>query len=277
MLVTNLTYYTTKNVISNMEQKEINLDTLFANKHAEPTETVLVVEEQKYVDFGRILNEVSYKLPKGYPTVVDGVFTEREEIIIINEALEAEGLSTLPLPEANPVKDYQAATNFITSKLTQKILGSDLDKITLRPFITKDNEIRLEVPQVSRMSVASKLALATKGGLIGNKAQFSFNIKGIKYTCVVKPATPETKTDTDVKEGLSVVMSYYPEYLTGNENDKDQITQNNYKEASKKLLQFIKTGAVSGLDETPLDSCVSFLQKGTKLTAPKDIKKYIEK
>ncbi|MSW53334.1 MAG: hypothetical protein F2817_20910 [Actinobacteria bacterium] len=82
-----------------MEQKEINLDTLFANKHAEPTETVLVVEEQKYVDFGRILNEVSYKLPKGYPTVVDGVFTEREEIIIINEALEAEGLSTLPLPE----------------------------------------------------------------------------------------------------------------------------------------------------------------------------------
>ena len=99
MLVTNLTYYTTKNVISNMEQKEINLDTLFANKHAEPTETVLVVEEQKYVDFGRILNEVSYKLPKGYPTVVDGVFTEREEIIIINEALEAEGLSTLPLPE----------------------------------------------------------------------------------------------------------------------------------------------------------------------------------
>ena len=112
MLVTNLTYYTTKNVISNMEQKEINLDTLFANKHAEPTETVLVVEEQKYVDFGRILDEVSYKLPKGYPTVVDGVFTEREEIIIINEALEAEGLSTLPLPEAERQKKIIQPTDF---------------------------------------------------------------------------------------------------------------------------------------------------------------------
>ena len=40
-----------------MEQKEINLDTLFANKHAEPTETVLVVEEQKYVDFGLFIME----------------------------------------------------------------------------------------------------------------------------------------------------------------------------------------------------------------------------
>ncbi len=89
-----------KNVISNMEQKEINLDALFANKHAEPTETVLVVEEQKYIDFVRILKEVCYKLPKGYPTIVDGVFTEREEVIIINEALEAEGLPALPLPEA---------------------------------------------------------------------------------------------------------------------------------------------------------------------------------
>lgn len=95
-----------------MEQREINLDTLFVNKHAEPTETVLVVEEQKYVDFGRILNEVSYKLPKGYPTVVDGVFTEREEIIIINEALEAEGLSTLPLPEIT------APTNQVLSEAT---------------------------------------------------------------------------------------------------------------------------------------------------------------
>lgn len=98
----------------------IDLDKLFesSNKHAEPTETVLVVEEQKYVDFGRILNEVSYKLPKGYPTVVDGVFTEREEIIIINEALEAEGLPTLPLPEAGKVKR-------IGIKLPQPDVGND--------------------------------------------------------------------------------------------------------------------------------------------------------
>jgi hypothetical protein len=75
----------------------IDLDKSFAK----PTETALVVEEQNYIDFGRILNEVSYKLPKGYPTIVNGVLTEREEVIIINEALEAEGLSTLPLPEAD--------------------------------------------------------------------------------------------------------------------------------------------------------------------------------
>ena len=65
------------------------------------------------MDWDSILNEVCYKLPKGYPTVVDGVFTEREEIIIINEALEAEGLSTLPLPEAGKVKVIPPKTTTI--------------------------------------------------------------------------------------------------------------------------------------------------------------------
>ena len=52
-----------------LDSTTIDLDKSFAK----PTETALVVEEQNYIDFGRILNEVSYKLPKGYPTVVDTV------------------------------------------------------------------------------------------------------------------------------------------------------------------------------------------------------------
>ena len=95
----------------------INLDTILGEKKETVKDQVIVIQEAitpstptRIVDWDSILNEVSYKLPKGYPTVVDGVFTEREEIIIINEALEAEGLSTLPLPEvdkAKPVKKYQ--------------------------------------------------------------------------------------------------------------------------------------------------------------------------
>jgi len=193
-----------------------------------------------HIDIDKILEDTCYKLPKGYPTIVNGVFTEREEVLIINEVLEAKGLPTLPLPEAKPVKDYQAAANFITSKLTQKVLGSDLDKITLRPFITKDNEIRLEAPQASRMSVASKLALATKGGLIGNKAEFNFNLNGIKYTCTVKPTVLETKTDTDVKEGLSVVLA--------NINDPGELTKDNVRQFAKKILQQPLSKAVEGLD-----------------------------
>ena len=89
----------------------INLDTILGEKKETAKDQVIVIQEAitpitptRIVDWDSILNEVSYKLPKGYPTVIDGVFTEREEIIIINEALEAEGLSTLPLPEVGKPK-----------------------------------------------------------------------------------------------------------------------------------------------------------------------------
>jgi len=95
----------------------INLDTILGEKQETVKDQVIVIQEAitpitptRIVDWDSILSEVSYKLPKGYPTVVDGVFTEREEIIIINEALEAEGLPTLPLPEvdkAKPIKKYE--------------------------------------------------------------------------------------------------------------------------------------------------------------------------
>ena len=88
------------------QTKYINLDMILGEKKETVKDQVIVIQEAitpiaptRIVDWDSILNEVCYKLPKGYPTVVDGVFTEREEIIIINEALEAEGLPTLPLPK----------------------------------------------------------------------------------------------------------------------------------------------------------------------------------
>jgi hypothetical protein len=256
----------------------IDLDNLFAPKKEEQPQPQKQEEVSKpVVSWDEILTEWSYRLPKGYPTIVDGVFTEYEEVKILNEIMEERFGETLPLPEAKPAKDFQAALRYVTNALTQRVLGDDLGKVTLRPFLTKDNIIRLETIQASRASVATKLAKALNADLNPKTNQsFTFVINGNKYLCVVKPTTAETKTDTDVKEGLSVVMSYYPEYLTGNEYDKDKITKDNFKEVSKKLLQFIKSGGVNGLDEAPLESCVSFLKKGEKLTAPSDIKKYVD-
>jgi hypothetical protein len=253
---------------------KISLDKILETTNEE------IVSDYSHVDFARILNELCYKLPKGYPTVVDGVFTEREEIVIINEALEEEGLPTLPLPEVDKAKvkipkDYQQALNYITSALTQKVLGSDLEKITLRPFITKDNLIRLETGNSSRVAIATKLAKALKAKInIKTNQSFEFILNGNKYVCVVKPTTTETKTDTDIKEGLSIVMSYYPTYLT--EFGDNNINKDNFKEVSKKLLNFIKEGGVSGLNSPALEGCVGFLQRSVKLTAAKDIKKCVD-
>lgn len=61
------------------------------------------------IDMHGLLESISYKLPKGYPTIKDGVFTEINEIVIINEALQAEGLPTIPLPE--DISATQLTTN----------------------------------------------------------------------------------------------------------------------------------------------------------------------
>lgn len=52
------------------------------------------------VNFEDILTEWSYKLPKGFPTMVDGKFIDRAEVEILNEILRNMGHSQVPLPES---------------------------------------------------------------------------------------------------------------------------------------------------------------------------------
>jgi len=95
-----------------------------------------------HIDIDKILEDTCYKLPKGYPTIVNGVFTEREEVLIINEVLEAKGLPTLPLPEANktPLKkmekpqvaDFSKQETYILKLLNanapEGVTGIDVDR-----------------------------------------------------------------------------------------------------------------------------------------------------
>lgn len=46
-----------------------------------------------------LLLEISYQLPKGYPTIVNGKFVDREEVLLINKFLLEHGIGQLPLPE----------------------------------------------------------------------------------------------------------------------------------------------------------------------------------
>ena len=51
------------------------------------------------VDWDAILSEWAYRCPKGYPTIVDGRFTEREEVQILNEVLQEFNLPTLDVQQ----------------------------------------------------------------------------------------------------------------------------------------------------------------------------------
>ena len=263
------------------KQREINIDALFEIVDKQ-TSVIQKDSNELYVDFTRILSECSYKLPKGYPTVVDGVFTEREEIIIVNEALEAEGLPTLPLP-------IQEASVDIEQTIQNAILKSDTYKTLLLPSLglqpykdtsastSKSTVWRIELAgpagrDISRIDAVSRLAkeLTTKLGrfadvkIATNKKAFTISAQGHKYMYVLKPAKKEGSTDTNAKEGLSVVMSYYPQFLPS-------ITKENVQAVSKDLIKFIrsKDSSVAGLSEITIKSCLDYL---TKIVQTKDAK-----
>ena len=111
----------------------IDLDSLFENnkQHMQTVnEGVEVTSEVGSVDFDEVLSEWSYRCPKGYPTVVDGVFTERAEVEILNQLLEERGLQTLPLPiqEAGKTKTIKVVPKFVSWYKT-------VDKSTITPFL----------------------------------------------------------------------------------------------------------------------------------------------
>jgi len=90
----------------------INLDDLLKDS-SQKQEQPQVVEQPVavQVDWDEILTEWSYKLPKGYPTVVDGVFTEYEEVRILNEILEDRGFDGIKLPEEELRQLNESATD----------------------------------------------------------------------------------------------------------------------------------------------------------------------
>jgi hypothetical protein len=61
----------------------------------------------KHINFNEILTEWSYKLPKGYPTVVDGKFVSSDEVIILNELLQERGIDSIELPQAQETRYLQ--------------------------------------------------------------------------------------------------------------------------------------------------------------------------
>jgi len=83
----------------------IDLDSTFAPKQLEQPQPQKQQEAPvAKINWNDIMTEWCYRIPKGYPTVVDGVFTEYEEVKILNKILEEKLGETIPLPEAKPAK-----------------------------------------------------------------------------------------------------------------------------------------------------------------------------
>lgn len=72
--------------------KEIDLNAILEGPQESVPQQVQEASAEVLADFAEIVEEWSYRLPKGYPTMVDGVFSEASEISILNEILQERGL-----------------------------------------------------------------------------------------------------------------------------------------------------------------------------------------
>jgi hypothetical protein len=202
-------------------QEEINLDNMFVGS-AEPLNTAIPISqsvqidniseaiESVSVDWDELLEDVCYKLPNGYPTIVDGKFTEADEITIINEALEERGLQSLPLPEAKPAKFTEADVDKLLST-------SVIKKLSIAKRLLKANNTIIlyvtGIKKADRSDILKTIATSLKQAKYVNKISTAGAVQGayngIPYYIVIKEHVEE-KTDTDLKEGLSVVAAGVP-------------------------------------------------------------------
>lgn len=79
-----------------MENNTIDLDSLFDNLQEEISNPPVHTHSLK-IDWDQILLEWSYRCPKGYPTMVDGVFVDKDEVALLNEILDQHNLPTLDI------------------------------------------------------------------------------------------------------------------------------------------------------------------------------------
>jgi hypothetical protein len=171
----------------------INLDNILDNQLNSKQEQPQKQEEAPAVklNWNDIMTEWCYRIPKGYPTIVDGVFTEYGEVKILNEILEEKFGESLPLPEiataelsSNPTDVKEALVClFVDANLTDKTIvdlyRSGLDK-------------KLDPTQRIKISKALK----SKLGIIAKKYGKNYGISGYaKMGDYVGEAISDIKTN----------------------------------------------------------------------------------
>jgi len=99
----------------------LNLDKLISKDNIQEQAPKAVV------NWNEVFTEWCYKIPKGYPTIVDGVFTEYEEVKILNEILSKMFGESIPLPEAT------APDTNIVQKIHNAVISSGPYKAIILP------------------------------------------------------------------------------------------------------------------------------------------------
>lgn len=172
----------------------IDLNSKFAPKKQEqPQKQEQAPERVVYWD--DILTEWSYRLPKGYPTIVDGVFAEYEEVKILNEILEEKFAISIPLPEKmNEVASSELSSNptDVKEALVCLFVDANLTDKTIIDLYRSGLDKKLDPAQRVKLSKTLKVKL----GAIAKKYGKNYGISGYaKMGDYVSDAISDIKTN----------------------------------------------------------------------------------
>ena len=197
--------------MKNDTSKVIDLDNLLQLQQEVITKSPVIETQAVSFNWEDILTEWSYRCPKGYPTMVDGVFSEREEVEILNEILEEKGLQELPLPEAAPVVNI--STNKTDVKEAMVMVFYDCLRTT--PTFAKLYQAVYASPTQESMNTFSQAL--TRSTSLGSDYGSGVNIPNLhKYIVEILQSPNRNKTNKDlslVNNGFSAANTIFSDSI----------------------------------------------------------------
>ena len=195
----------------------------------------------------KYLRNISYKFPKGYPDMKD-----KQDVSLLESELKKLGINIIlenqdliKLLRTN-IKDYGDID--VSGKDTLKVIFSDIpNRGAQADSMRKDvyDEIKSLVDKEESLSDFQKLATGSSLG----SAVVNFN--GKRYKLIVKGASSDTSSDTDVKEALVSLF-----YIT---NIDSPFTKENYESRINSLIE-IASKDIPGETSSASQKVVKFLE-----------------
>jgi len=253
----------------------INLDDLLKddNKGKQPQEQ----EEAPAVkiNWNEVFTEWCYKIPKGYPTIVDGVFTEYEEVKILNVILEEKFAVSMPLPEAAEISKDQLLAKILKTNAMSKVfnIASTKPGAEITAFATgikQDERVTKikELVPLLQAELGSEYSVKPNA-TFPNKKKIDIRVGKTKITLNFQVQPTENKTDTNVKEGYSVLFGYYPEAI-------ELFTKENLKKNATGIAKYLQSkNNITGLSKDIVNAMIGFAQKATRVQDKKTIDKFV--
>ena len=205
------------------------------------------------MNIDEILLEWSYRLPNGYPTVVNGRFVDNKEIAVLNQILEENSLPAYQQQQSLLLEEI-AEEDFDEILSTKTLADLEITSRKLTGSVIKQLILYIsDIRSSDRKPLLLQIAKDTGGSYVdkySSAGAVQVLVNGVSLFILLK-VDKEDKTSTNVKEGTPSILCQ----LDGIE----PATQANVEMLVKKIIDGTKSD-IMGVDEATREEVSKFYQ-----------------